>query len=87
MIIPEELVQEHIENLSKIHSKNDNPKHLKQRAGENLKTDDEKLKKELDKKMINPHNFADRAFQVGYIITLDSHYINQATSKLRIKPN
>ena len=37
--------------------------------------------------MINPYSFTDRALQVGLNITLESHHINHANSKLIVKPN
>ena len=54
---------------------------------ENIKLDDKQLNKELAKKMINPAYFTDRALQVGFNITLESHHINHAISKLIVKPN
>ena len=36
--------------------------------------------------MRNPFYFTDRAMQVGFIITLDSHHSNHANSKLTINP-
>ena len=37
--------------------------------------------------MINPYDFNDRNLQVGFKIILVSHPINQANSKLTIRPN
>ena len=37
--------------------------------------------------MINPYYLTERAIQVGFNITLESHHINQANSKIIIKPN
>ena len=37
--------------------------------------------------MINPHYFTDRNLKVGFNITLESHHINHANSKLIIKPS
>ena len=37
--------------------------------------------------MVDPFYFTDRALRVGYNITLESHHINHANSKLIIKPN
>ena len=37
--------------------------------------------------MITPCFFTDRALQVGFNITLDSHLIDQNKSRLTIKPN
>ena len=64
-----------------------NPKPLKQIARNNIKLDDKQLNKELTKKMLNPYCFTDRNLQVGFNITLDSHLINHANSKLTITPN
>ena len=84
MIIPELLSKEPIENKNeKIY----NPKTLKQTALEKINLDDKQLNKELAKKIINPHYFADRLLQVGFNITLKSHHINHANSKLNIEPN
>ena len=59
-----------------------NPKPLREIARDNFKMDDKQLNKELAEKIINPYYFADRALQVGFSITLDSHHINHANSKL-----
>ena len=37
--------------------------------------------------MINPYYFIARALQIGLNITLESHHINHAISKMFIKPN
>ena len=37
--------------------------------------------------MINPYYFTDRVLQVGFNITLESHHINLANSKLIFKTN
>ena len=37
--------------------------------------------------MINSYYFTDRVLKVGFIITLESHHINHAKSKLTIKPS
>ena len=37
--------------------------------------------------MINPSYFTDRVLQVGFNITLESHYINHANSELKITPS
>ena len=37
--------------------------------------------------MINRYYFTDRALQVGFKNTLDSHRLNQDKSELTIKPN
>ena len=37
--------------------------------------------------MINPYYFTDRVLQVGFNITLESHHINHANSKIFIEPN
>ena len=84
MIIPGWLFHEPVENkIKKIY----NPKSLKQLARNNIKLDDKQLNKELAKKMNNPYYFTDRNLKVGFKITLDSHNINHANSKLSITPN
>ena len=84
IIIPEWLFHEPIENeIEKIY----NPKPLKQLARDNIKLEDKQLNKELAKKMLNPYYFNDRALQVGFDITLESHHINHPNSKLIVKPN
>ena len=84
MIVIEWLFQEPIENkIEEIY----NPKPLKQIARDNIKLDDRQLNKELAKKMINPFYFTDRALQVGFNITLKSHYIIHANSKIIVKPS
>ena len=60
---------------------------MKQIARENIEIDDKQLNEDLAKKVINPFYFTDRALRVGFIITLESHHINHANSKLIIKPN
>ena len=45
------------------------------------------MNEELAKKMKNPYYFPDRVLQVGFSITLESHHINRANSKLIYKPN
>ena len=52
-----------------------------------MKLDDKQLKKELAKKMINPYYFTDRNLKVRFYITLESHHINLANFKSKIKPN
>ena len=84
MFILEWLFQKPIEIKNK---KISNPKSLKQIARDNIKVDDEQLNEELAEKMINPFYFTDRALQVGFNITLESHHINHANSKLIVKPN
>ena len=37
--------------------------------------------------MINPYYFTDKVVQVGFNITLESHHINHANSKIINKPN
>ena len=37
--------------------------------------------------MINPYYFTDRVLQVGFNITLESHHVDPASSKLFIEPN
>ena len=84
MIIPDWLFQELVENKNKnIY----NPKSLKQLARDNIKLDEKQLNKELAKKMINPYYFTDRNLKIGFNITMESHHINHAISKLVVKPN
>ena len=84
MIIPEWLFQEPVENkIKKIY----NPRSLKQIARNNIKLDDKQLNKEIAKKMLNPYYFTDRTLQVGFKISLDSHNLHHANSKLTIIPN
>ena len=84
LIIPEWLFQEPIEDKPR---KIYNPKPLKQIARENIKLDDKQLNKDLAKKIFNPYYFTDRALQIGFNITLDSHNINHANSKSTNKPS
>ena len=58
------------------------PKSIKQLPRENII----KYEKELAKKILNPYYFTDRALHVGFGINLDSCNINNAKSKLIIKP-
>ena len=37
--------------------------------------------------MVNPYYFTDKNLKVGFLITLDTHHINHAISKLTITPN
>ena len=84
LILPEWLIKEPIENkIEKIFS----PEPLKQIAREKIKLDDKQLNKKLPKKMINPSCFIDRALQVGFDITPESHHLNHGNSKIFIKPN
>ena len=53
---------------------------------ENIKLDDKQLIKELAKKTFNPYYFTDGALRVGFKITLESHHINHANSKIIVKP-
>ena len=83
MIIPEWLFQEIVENkVSKIY----NPRSLRQLARDNIRLDDKQLNKELAKRMINPYHFTDRNLKVAYKISLDSHNLHHANSKLTITP-
>ena len=84
MVIPKWLFEKPIENENK---KIYNPKTLKQIARDNVKLEDRQLIKELAKKMNNPYFFTDKVVQVGFNITLESHHINHADSKLTIKTN
>ena len=79
MIITEWLFEEPIGN--KI-TELCNPKSLKQIARDNFKLDDKQLNKKLAKKMINPFYFTDRNTKFTFNITLESHLINHANSKL-----
>ena len=83
LIIPEWLFKPFENKIKKLC----NPKPLKQIARENIKRYEKQLNKELAKIRINPYYFTDRALQVGFTITLESHYINHAISKIVIKPN
>ena len=77
------MFQEPVENeINKIY----NPISLKQLARDNIKLDDKELNNELAKRMINPYYFTDRKLKVGFNITLESHHINHAISKLTITP-
>ena len=84
MNIPEWLIDEPIENkIKRIYY----PKPLKQRARKNIKINDKQLNGELANKTINPQYYTDRALQVRFSNTLESHHINHANSKLINKPN
>ena len=67
MIIPDWLFQEPVEKKPR---KICNPDQFKQIARENINIDDKELNKELAKKMFNPYDFADRALQVRFDITI-----------------
>ena len=84
MILPEWLFKGPIEKKS---NKKYSPKPLRQLARDNISLDDKQLNKELARRMINPYYFTDRSLKVGFNITLESHHINHAKSKLIIKPN
>ena len=84
MIKTEWLFKEPFENKFK---KLCNSKPIKQLAPDNIKLDDKHLNEELAKKMTNPNYFTDRNSNAGFIITLGSHHINHANSKLTITPN
>ena len=45
------------------------------------------MNKELEKKMINPSYFTDRALQVGFDINSDSLLFNHSNSKLFSEPS
>ena len=79
LIITDWLIQEPVEN--KIH-KMYIPKPSKQIASYKSKLGDKQLNKEIAKKMINQFYFTDKNWKVGFNITLESHHINQAKSKL-----
>ena len=53
----------------------------------NIKIDDEQRNKELPKKMVNPFYFTDRALQVKFKTTLDSHDSRRANSIVTSIPN
>ena len=78
------LFKEPIENKLKLRY---NLQPLKQIAREKIKLDDKPLNKELAKKKNNPFYFTDRALEIGFNITLESHQINHANSKTIIKQN
>ena len=59
---------------------------MKEIARKNLNLDDKQLNKELVKNMIIFRYLTDRAKQVGFNISLDSHHINHSNSKVNIKP-
>ena len=80
IIIAEKIFQEPIENKSE---KRQNPKSINQTAREHFRKND----KRLPKKMPNPYYFIERALQIGFNITLDTHNINHANSKIIIEPN
>ena len=83
MIIPEWLFSEPFEKkIIKLYS----PESLKQITRDNIRLDDKQLNKELAKKMINPYYFTDSNLKVGFKISLDSHHINHANSKLTLTP-
>ena len=84
MIITDWLLQETIENRPR---KLYNPKPLQEIARDNIKLDDNQLNKELAKRIKNPYFFTDRALQVGFNITLDSHHINHVHSKTTLISN
>ena len=84
MILTEWLFKRPVENKIKTIY---NPKSLKQLARNNIKLDDKQLKKELAEKMIKLCFFIDRTLSFGFKISLDSHHVNHASSKLTIIPN
>ena len=84
MIIPDWLFKEPFEK--KINKLN-NPNSWEQIARGNVRFDDKQVNKEVAKKMFNPYYFTDKNLKVGFKITLDSHHINHANSKLTIIPN
>ena len=59
---------------------------MKQTARDNSEVDYKQLNKELAKKMLKLSYFTDRNIKVGFTISLDSHHINHANSKLTITP-
>ena len=58
------------------------PESLRQIAEKNINLNDNKLNKELNKKMINPYYFHGRLLQVGFNFTLESYHIYHANSKI-----
>ena len=80
MIIPEWLFKEPIDS-----KKMYNPKPLRQIAQNKIILNDKQLNKELAKKMNNPYYFTDRALRFN--ITLESHHISHANSKIFINAN
>ena len=80
MITPEWLFRETIENKNIY-----NPKQFKQIARDIIKLDEKLLNRELAKKMLNSYYLTARALRIGFNITLESHHINHANSKLIIK--
>ena len=64
-----------------------NPKPLKQLTRDDIKLDDKQLNKQLAENMINPYYFTDKNLKVGFNITLESHHINHANSKLTVRAN
>ena len=59
---------------------------MKQTARDNNKIDHKELNKDLAKKRIILYCFIERTLELGFNITLESHHINLANSKLIIKP-
>ena len=80
MNIPEWLFKESIEN----EIRKCNPKTLKQTAIRKIRIDDEKLKRELAKKMIHLYHFG--KLRIEFVINLDSNYINHANSRKISEP-
>ena len=78
MIIPERLFQDSIEIISEVLY---NLRSLREIAREKFGIDDKQLKIEVARETNNPYYFTDRAIQLGFNITLDSHRINQANSE------
>ena len=84
MNIPQWLFQKPVENkIEKVY----NPKSLKLLARINIKLVDKQLNKELARNVLNPFYFSDRNLRVGFKISLDSHHINHANSKITVSPN
>ena len=63
------------------------PKKLTRIARENFRLGDKQLNDELANRMLNPYYFTYRALQVGFNISLDSHHINHANSKIIVRPS
>ena len=87
LIIPEWLFKEEQARIKKQIKKVYNPKTSQQLARKNIKLGDEKLDKELAKRMINPYYFIAENLKIGFKINLESHNNNHANSFLNILPN
>ena len=61
-------------------------KTIKQIARDNTKLDDQRLEKEIAKKMTKTFYFSDENLKIGFKFNLESHNINHANSILSIIP-